>query len=160
MNEAPAQRSPPSGGSVRGIDWDAWTSVVFTLLGLAVCVHAWGFPAGARGVPGPGFFPIVVGLLLIALSVTLWLTTRHAPRHPYWTRADGERVLPRIVAILLLLVVYVSFWTVVPFVVRTPILLIVIYRLLGESWGRALLLAAVLTAGLHILFQGFLSVQL
>lgn len=147
----------------RAWDWDLWTSALFALLGVVVCIHAWSFPGGTRGVPGPGFFPIVIGGLLIALSLALLATTRaNAAResHRYWARAGTRPVLPRIGAILLLLVIYVSLWNVVPFLARTPLLLIAIYRLLGEPWPRALLVATLLTASLFLVFEGVLSVQL
>jgi hypothetical protein len=69
-------------------------------------------------------------------------------------------VLRQIVAILILLVAYVSLWDIVPFLARTPVLLVAIYRILGESWKRALLLAAILSVALYAVFQGLLSIQL
>ena len=165
--------TPPS-PSRRAFDWDLWASALFALVGVVVCVHAWSFPGGTRGVPGPGFFPIVIGVLLIALSLALLLTTRSRPTatvttparagdslpHDYWARAGTTPVLPKIAAILLLLVVYVSMWNVVPFLARTPLLLIAIFRVLGEPWPRTLLLASALTASLFLVFEGVLSVQL
>jgi putative tricarboxylic transport membrane protein len=166
--------TPPS-TSRRTFDWDLWTSTLFALLGVVVCVHAWSFPGGTRGVPGPGFFPIVIGSLLIALSLALIATTRTRARAgpdaggaaadphespDYWARAGTSPVLPKIGAILLLLVVYVSLWNVVPFLARTPLLLIAIYRILGEPWPRTLLVAMLLTASLFLVFEGVLSVQL
>ena len=144
-------------------NWDLASSAVLMLLGLAVCIQAAGFPGTVRGVPGPAFFPMVIGGLLIALAVSLAATTRSGPRHDYWARPGGGAprvVLRQIVAILILLVAYISLWDIVPFVARTPVMLVAIYRILGETWKRALLLAAILTTALYAVFRGLLSIQL
>jgi ABC-type uncharacterized transport system fused permease/ATPase subunit len=62
--------------------------------------------------------------------------------------------------VMTLLVIYVSLWTTVPFLVRTPLLLIALYRLFRESWLRAALIAAAITIGLYAVFEGALSIQL
>jgi hypothetical protein len=155
MSDAPPQRHL--------FNWDLASSVVMMLVGIAVCVQALGFPGTVRGVPGPAFFPMVIGVLLIALAVSLAATTRNGPRHDYWARPSGGAprvVLRQIAAILILLVTYISLWDVVPFLVRTPLLLVAIYRILGEKWTRCLLLAAVLTFALYAVFHGVLSIQL
>jgi hypothetical protein len=144
-------------------NWDLASSVALTLLGLAVCGAALTFPGTVRGVPGPAFFPITLGLLLIVLAIALVLTTRGGPPETYWTRPAGggeSKVLRQIGVITLLLVTYVSLWDVVPFIARTPPVLFAIYRTLGETWTRALLLSAVITLALFALFQGALSIQL
>lgn len=144
-------------------NWDLASSAVLMLLGVAVCVHASGFPGAVRGVPGPVFFPMTIGGLLIALAVSLAATTRNGPRHDYWARPGGGAprvVLRQIVAILILLVAYISLWDIVPFLARTPVMLVAIYRILGETWKRALLLAVTLTVALYAVFQGLLSIQL
>ena len=144
-------------------NWDLASSVALILVGAAVCVQALGFPGTVRGVPGPSFFPMVIGLLLIALAVSLAATTRNGPRHDYWARPSGGAprvVLGRIAAILILLVTYISLWEIVPFLARTPLLLVAIYRILGEKWSRAAMLAAFLTLALYAVFQGLLSIQL
>ena len=144
-------------------NWDLASSAVLMLLGVAVCLHAATFPGAVRGVPGPAFFPMVIGGLMIALAVSLAATTRKAPRHDYWMRPGGGAprvVLRQIGAILILLVAYISLWDIVPFVARTPVLLVAIYRILGETWRRSLLLAVILTFALYATFQGLLSIQL
>jgi hypothetical protein len=143
--------------------WDLASSVALALLGVLVCVQALGFPGTVRGVPGPAFFPMMIGGLLIVLAVSLAATTRRGPRHDYWARPSGgppRVVLRQIAAILILLVTYISLWDMVPFLARTPLLLVAIYRILGETWKRALLLAVILTLALYAVFQGLLSIQL
>jgi hypothetical protein len=155
MADAPPRR--------HAFHWDLASSVALMLLGVAVCVQALGFPGTVRGVPGPSFFPMVIGVMLIVLAISLAATTRSGPRHDYWARPGGGQprvVLRQIAALILLLVTYVSLWDLVPFIARTPPMLIAIYRILGETWTRALLLAASITLALYAVFQGVLSIQL
>jgi hypothetical protein len=144
------------------INWDIWTSLAFTFLGLAIIGDAWTFPRGARGVPGPAFFPMAIGALLILLSVAIGAGAlrRPAAAAAYWDRTGREPIFGRMTAVMALLIVYVSLWTAVPFLVRTPLLLVALYRLFRESWIRALLLAVAITAGLYAIFEGALSIQL
>jgi hypothetical protein len=142
------------------INWDIWTSLAFTLLGLAIIGDAWTFPRGARGVPGPAFFPMAIGGLLIVLSLAIGAGALRRPAALYWDRTGREPIFGRMTAVMLLLVIYVSLWTAVPFLVRTPLLLVALYRLFRESWLRAALLAAAITAGLYAIFEGALSIQL
>lgn len=146
----------------RTINWDVWTSLAFTLLGLAIIGDAWTFPRGARGVPGPAFFPMAVGglLILLSLAIAAGALRRPSASAAYWDRTGREPIAARMTAVMLLLVIYVSLWSVVPFLVRTPLLLVALYRLFRESWIRAVLLGLAITAGLYAIFEGALSIQL
>lgn len=150
----------PGKAAPTGTNWDLWTSTAFALLGVAVIADAMTFPPGARGVPGPAFFPVAIGALLILFSVAIGLGSLRAPAEPYWDRTGREPIAGRITLLLLLLVAYVAAWHAVPFVVRTPLVLVAIYRLFRESWRSALLLALGLTAALFGIFEGLLSIQL
>lgn len=141
-------------------NWDLWTSLAFVLLGVALIADALTFPPGARGVPGPAFFPIVIGGLLVLFAIIVGLGSLRAPIEPYWDRTGREPIAGRMTALIALLVTYVALWHAVPFLVRTPLVLVAIYRLFRESWLRALLLALGLTAGLFGIFEGLLSIQL
>lgn len=144
----------------RTVNWDLWTSAAFVLLGLALIGDALTFPPGARGVPGPAFFPMVIGGLLVLFAAAVGLGSLRAPAEPYWDRTGREPIAGRITLLLALLVTYVALWGLVPFVVRTPLVLFAIYRLFRESWLRAALLALALTAALFGIFEGLLSIQL
>jgi len=144
----------------RSINWDLWTSAALTLVGLALMLDAWTFPRGVRGVPGPAFFPLAIGGSIVALSAIVGAHAWRAPIVAYWDRTGREPILRRMLLLMALLLSYVALWNVVPFLWRTPILLILIYRLFRESWTRAVLLAAALTVALYALFEGVLSIQL
>jgi hypothetical protein len=48
--------------------------VLFACVGLAFVIHAWRtLPAGQASAMGPGYFPILLGLLLIALGAVISL---------------------------------------------------------------------------------------
>jgi hypothetical protein len=144
----------------RTVNWDVWTSVAFGVLGVALIANAMTFPRGVRGVPGPAFFPIALGAILLVLSAAVGFGATRHPAVPYWDRTGREPIFGRMTLLMLLLVTYVALWTFVPFVIRTPLLLIAVYRLFRESWIRAVVIAAMLTAALFGIFEGLLSIQL
>lgn len=142
----------------RLLNWDIAFGGLFAALGLAMIAHGRGFPPGAAGVPGPGFFPALIGGLLAACGLLLAGTTGRAGRS-YWEHGWRTAGVARIAAILLAIVLYLAAWD-VPFLLRTPLFLAAVYRVLGEPWARCGLLAAGLTIVLHLVFEVALSIRL
>jgi hypothetical protein len=139
--------------------WDLGLGLAFALLGVLLAVAGTRLPPGIAGVPGPGVFPMAIGAILVALGLALaW--TRTPAGATYWER--GWRAAPtrQVAAILVLLAVYVALWDVVPFIWRTPALLVGIYLVVGEPWLRSLAVAVVTTAALAGVFAGLLRVRL
>ncbi len=141
------------------LTWDSAAGLAFVVLGASVVSAGRAFPVGSGGVPGPGFFPILVGTLLALLGVALMVQgVRHAP--VYWEKRWTDVAVVRIAVILALLAVYLWVWETMEFVARTPLLLLGIYRVLGEPWLRSAILSAAITALLYGAFQGLLDVRL
>jgi hypothetical protein len=139
--------------------WDAALGTLFAGIGLLLVVAGWRLPPGLAGVPGPGVFPIAIGAVLIALGLVL-ASTRTRDRATYWEREWTAPETRQVVAIVLLLIGYVALWEVVPFIWRTPALLLGIYLVVGEPWLRSLVIAAAATGVLAGVFSGLLRVRL
>jgi putative tricarboxylic transport membrane protein len=149
---------------------DAGFGLFFAVLGAGLALAAWRLPEGVAGVPGPGVFPFVIGLGLVALGLGLAASSFRGHRAPAATarvqetspppRGLGDGHLRPIAAILALLAVYAALWETVPFIWRTPLLLLAIYRVVGEPWLRGTLMAAGATAVLALVFETLLRVRL
>lgn len=112
------------------------------VLGLAVVVAAWRLPPGIGNLPGPGFFPAVLGALILGFAALLGYESRHPkPDGDERSGAEPDWRLPGVA--MLLMLAYVGSWELVPFLVRTPVLIAVLMRLSGATW-RSVLLAAIL----------------
>ncbi len=139
--------------------WDSVTGLLLAGLGAALVLGSRGFPAAAGGVPGPGFFPMATGALLLVLGGALTLQgARHAA--DYWEKGWRDPAVARIIAVLGMIAIYIALWEVVPFLWRTPVSLAAVYIVLGERWPRALAFSAMITAALYGVFEGLLEVRL
>lgn len=139
--------------------WDRGLGFGFAALGVGLALAGWGLPEGLAGVPGPGFFPILIGVGLTVLGVGLAACA--GPRDAsYWQQGWRNTGMRHVLVILALLVIYVALWEAVPFLWRTPFLLLGIYRTVGEPWVRSILVSVVATVLLAGVFETLLRVRL
>jgi len=61
---------------------DRVASCLLLLLGIGIAAEALRLPYSSIAGPGPGFFPLWIGVLMILLSALLFFTTRR-PLHPF-----------------------------------------------------------------------------
>jgi putative tricarboxylic transport membrane protein len=130
-----------------------WTGGALILLGAAIAVIAAGFPTLPIMAYGPGLFPKIVaaGLVLSGLGIALERTTPPA--------GDVLRPLP-ILAVLAVIAAFALTLDWLGFHVAGSLALLAAIRLFGGGWTRALLVAPIATALLHLLFYDFLRVPL
>jgi hypothetical protein len=144
-------------------------SASFAGLALAVLWASRHLPAGIASLPGPGFFPSLLALVILGFAIVHALD-RGSPALPPATGADPAEIgnpSPRhdpawrmpVVATLALLVYLVS-WEWVDFLIRTPLLTLVLMRASGSTWRSAALAAALVPLLLYAMFQLGLRVDL
>lgn len=136
---------------------DRWFSAFLVLVGLHVVVSSVQLGLYRNSVPGPGFFPMVAGLLILSLSAMLFLRS-------FVKRAALEEwISPKVIGIILLMtaaiVIFVFVAPLLGLGIAAFLLMIVIGLLTQEPHrrGRAFYLRLVLvslgTAVLcHVLF--------
>ena len=135
---------------------DVWIGVFFLLLGLGALASSYTFPAGMGRLPGPGFFPAVIGAATSCFALALLWS---AFRKPVGASAaiGGRRSLAITIG---LLAVFLMLWGTTPFPLRTLVFVVVFLKLMGEPWKRSVLVAGVLTAAVVLAFQYGLRVSL
>jgi hypothetical protein len=107
-------------------------------------------------LPGPGFFPRIIGAVTALLAGgLLWTAVRGGAGED--VSIGGRRALAITVGML---AVYLLLWGVVPFPIRTIAFVTLFLRLVGERWLRAVVVATVLTAAVTAAFQYGLRVSL
>jgi len=57
-----------------------WTAAILALIGIGFASEALKLTFGNLDLPGPGFFPFALGLLLVALSVAVFIIALQEPR--------------------------------------------------------------------------------
>jgi len=157
----------------RDLRKDALSSAVLLLIGGGYLWYDSRYSLDTLANPGPGIFPLVVGLLLVALTATQlarsggplllsWPTAKPGspaacpPEASSQTHTEGIPWL--MVGILVLYLIIVSR---IGFLTSTFVLVIICSKLMGTSgWKRPVLLAAGLIVACHFLFSVWLKVPL
>ena len=159
----------PTQSSVQQTSVRDWiVAAVAALLGIALILSSRSLPEGIGALPGPGFFPFVLGLLITLFAAMVAMEARKpkpassiaeasAGDSPSAAAAPAWR-LPVIAMVLVF--AYLALWEVVPFLARTPVVALVLTRISGATWLRAIGVAIVMTAFLYLVFQVGLRVSL
>ena len=140
------------------LNWDVGLGLSFALLGGYLFARGWMMPVGTSGVPGPGFFPLLVGGLLFVLGAGLALRGfGGAP--DYWNRGWWDPAMARIFGVVAVCVLYLILWEAVHFLLATTVLLAAIYLMLGVRWWKAVALALGFTVTLYGVFQWLFNIR-
>lgn len=135
-------------------------AVLGTLLALVYLVEGLGYPRGTPAEPGPGLYPLLVGLLLMAGSLGTGLEARF--------RRSGETIesprgaeARRVLSIVGVSLGYVLLLHQVGHPVAGTLVTLAVLQVMGLSrWTLKLGLALALGLGSHYLFAVLLGVPL
>ncbi|HEX9685894.1 MAG TPA: tripartite tricarboxylate transporter TctB family protein [Burkholderiales bacterium] len=130
-------------------------------LGVFVAAQAWDWPYLTKDGPGPGFFPLWIGISLAALSillVALQMKDAAAGMAPGKTDWQGTgRVLVGWVAVMAAAALLKPAGFVVSYVLLTVFLIVVVFR---QSWAAAAAVSLGSAAAFWLLFVKLLKVRL
>jgi putative tricarboxylic transport membrane protein len=127
-------------------------------LGLYVIFTARTFPEGTGGVLGPGFFPILLGIMLIGLSALQLFNTRKEKAE---TTAFFTESTKRVLLACLIIIGYMAGIAIFGFLISTPLFLLgIMWFFSVRKWKTLLISSIATTAILYFVFQKFLSVSL
>jgi putative tricarboxylic transport membrane protein len=139
---------------------DLWSGLALALLGGYIVAAAWQWEyLGAEG-PGPGFFPLWYGIAMLALSLSLVVSSARAPRGASASRIEW-RALGRALSVWLALAVAVAACKLFGFVVCLALLSYFIVAVMYRRPARtAAVVAIALGAGFELVFPVALGVAL
>jgi putative tricarboxylic transport membrane protein len=144
---------------------DAWSAGVLALLAVLALVESARLDVGSPTRPGPAFFPLVLAVALLIVSVAIFSRAWRA-------RADGPSELGempstettdrrKLLATLGALAVYIATLEMLGFVLGTVLLLTFYFRILaGYQWPVALGVAAATALVAWLVFDTWLQVRL
>ena len=135
---------------------DRIVAAAFAVLAGLLLFGSWLLPSGMGRLPGPGFFPGVIGAAMMALSVAL--VVRPSAAETAGSLLRGEMRTAGIAALLTF--GYLALWGSGFFFLRTVLFLYVFLRILGEKPRAGIAVALVLTAAVTLAFQYGLHVNL
>jgi hypothetical protein len=133
-------------------------AVVFLALAGFICFEAFQVPIGTVRMPGAGFFPLLLGVLLGLLSVGLLaMSVVGAPGHATRIWPDEPAVLWLVASVL----VAVALFERAGFVLTMALFLVAAMRVLGtRSWTTVLTLALGGSIGSYVVFGRVLQIAL
>jgi putative tricarboxylic transport membrane protein len=131
-------------------------AAAFLLLGIYLIVSAFRLPAGMSGLPGPGFFPQVLGSVTILLAVALLIQTARRREGGGFELANARGIAGAIGLVFFYLLLWGSGW----FAVRTAVFLALLLRFLGQRWTASVAVALALTVAVVGAFQYGLRISL
>lgn len=134
---------------------------VFSLLGVATIIRSVSYPAGQDGIPGPGFFPIIIAVLMLLASASLVFTSlRTKPEADVALKlltADNKRAY----LTMGIMVVYVIVMPLLGFCVTSFLLLFGLIKWLSTYKPLICALVSALVVGLiYVVFGVVLGVSL
>jgi putative tricarboxylic transport membrane protein len=146
------EERPPEGGPI----YQTVGALVGLAIGVGAAVMAYGYGLGSLHQPGPGLWPFVVSVLIVALSALLLVVGRGLTDSEKFTRSS---VLAAVGAIT-----FVAFGLLMPligFEIPAVLLCVIWLRFLGgESWRNTVVISVLTTAVFYVLFLYGLRIPL
>lgn len=131
------------------------------LLTVLYVIVTLGYPRGISAQPGPGVYPLLVGLFLVigclGSSVEAW-KKRSESVEKVWPQGSSRR---RLLAILLASLSYIILLPYLGHPITGTLLMLVVFRVMRmKSWLVCIAVAATMGFGSYYLFKNLLGVQL
>jgi hypothetical protein len=152
VHELEEHHRPPPAGPISNLV----TAVVIAALAVGAIVGSLAQGVGSPGQPGPGTWPLLMGVALLVLSVVLAFLARRTTDAERFTRASWQ-----VLAGLVTMILFVSAIGVIGFEIPAALLTFVWLRYLGgESWRLSIVISIAVVVAFYAIFVGALSVRI
>jgi putative tricarboxylic transport membrane protein len=140
---------------------DQRSSLFWLAIGLAIALYSMKYDLGAFSSPGPGFLPLITGLVIAGLALVVFFQQ--------FSRADREgfkdlwkqKNWPAMLMVMGALVLYTILFRFLGFLLDTFLLTAFLLRVMGPmSWKKVLTGALGAAVGSYAVFQLWLEAQL
>lgn len=139
---------------------DILSSLFWILCGTLIIVGSLHLPVGEPQNPGPGFLPLLVGVLMTILSITLLAFSLRSSPPEEKIKWGPKGNLYKMVNTLLAMSIYVVAFPPFGFLLTTTVLLIFLFRAIGGlSWKISLVGGTCISGMVYLLFKVWLQVQ-
>lgn len=140
---------------------DTIAGILFILLAVAFLSISWSFPSGTQdGVPGPGYFPIILSILLIVLSVTMIIVGIIKKTHFNFFDRVFKANMATFLLVNAVIIAYLALWNSVHFMLNTSVLLFALGMIFRRKPVGNLVFSIVATTVLYMLFSHVFHVML
>lgn len=139
--------------------------VVFGIISLLISIWwtamASKFPGGTTdGVPGPGYFPIIISICLMIMSIILIFKGLKNKKVYFnvkeWPKENKKVFLLTIIAVL----IFVALWINVSYILACFLLLFCLGYIYGLKLNKNIIISIAFTAGTYLIFNNVFHVML
>ena len=138
---------------------DIWSSLAWLGVGILFMVGSLREGLFIKGIPGPGFLPLLLGLLLIVLSLVLLVQAKRAPKSPMPPLL--QRGWKKVIYTVFIIVLAIFLFAPLGYMPTFFLLLILLMRGAGpQRWRTTLLIAFFSVLSIYLVFVLLLKQQL
>ncbi len=142
---------------------DQWSGLALILLAAGMIWAALGLPYGDIHKPGPGFFPLWLGVILGGMSIGFFvqatLTTRSAQTLRNILEEDVH--WGKVLLVLVSLILYAFLMDYIGFLLVTLLLMVVLLRFIEpQPWTVVIGWALVGSVGSYLIFEVWMKLRL
>ena len=131
---------------------DFCSSLFFLFLSFVVFFESTRLKFGTYSNPGPGFFPLVSGLILGVLSLLVLVQSFHLPLRNPETMKEYHPF--KVAVTITSLVLYASLMELTGFLIVTFLFTLWLLRVVGrKQWSTCLLGAVIISVGCEVVFN-------
>jgi putative tricarboxylic transport membrane protein len=142
---------------------DQWSGLALSILAVGMIWAALGLPYGNIHNPGPGFFPLWLGVILGGMSIALFVQTTRGK--------ESERTLQeileedvrwgKVLLVLAVLIIYAFLMDYIGFLIVTFLLMIVLLRFIEpQPWKVVIGWALGGSVGSYLIFEVWMKLRL
>ncbi len=140
--------------------YDLISGLFWLLCSALIIIGSLHLPVGTVANPGPGFVPLLVGILLsiISLAILIFSFLRGSLEGKvFW---PDKKQWPKVVITLLMMLIYAIAFPYLGFFFSTLLLMFFLFKSIGSMSWKASLAGAILTSScFYLVFKVWLKVQ-
>lgn len=140
---------------------DRISGFFFLALGIFICIEGYRVTLGNFSNMGPGFFPFLVGLVILGLSIALLIQSFMVKKVEQVIFCEDREKIPRVILCVLSLFAYGFFLEKIGFLLCTTVFIgFVAKAIAGQKWLETLILAILSSLVAYVLFRLLLKCEL
>ncbi len=130
------------------------------MIALGFMIPAFSMPGGSvDGAPGPGYFPIIVSLLVIIFAIIQGITYLKEDVKTFEQTETQVKNKPTLFITCVTILVYTILFSIIPFIPLTIITIGFLNWLYGKKWVHNSIFSVVFTVVVYLIFSKFLHVM-
>lgn len=138
---------------------DLITSIIFAFISVLIIAASFRLPAAQNGVPGPGTWPLIIAVLMLAASFTIMIKALKKSAREDEPVDMVSADLLRVYIVMGLLIIYLPAMYVLGFCTATALMLFLFIKRFGNyKWYKTVCISAVLTLAVYGIFKYILKV--